>query len=224
MSLPHGLLGLLTYSDSTGYDLSKLFADSLNFFWNAQSSQIYRELDRMEKTGWVSSQVIIQEGRPNKRLYSITPDGRGEFTRWLSDFQYKPENPHNALTMRIFFGAEIDPQKTIELLEKFRQQCVGELESLQTAALHNIELYGQTFSGGGFRKAYWKITVDAGISELKTLIAWAGQSAATLKGAGQSAASLKEAGQSAATLKEAEQSAAPLKGAKQSAVSLKGAE
>ena len=72
MSLPFGLLGLLTYQDSTGYDLTKLFEESLNNFWHAQSSQIYRELERMERKGWVTSRNIIQDKRPNKRVYSIT--------------------------------------------------------------------------------------------------------------------------------------------------------
>ena len=180
MSLPHGLLGLLTYSDSTGYDLSKLFKDSLNYFWNAPSAQIYRELDRMEKTGLVSSQNIVQEGRPNKRLYSITPDGREEFSRWLSEFQYKPENFHDAMVMRIFFGAEIDPEKTIELLNEFRLKCTEELESMQTVGLQNIDLYGQSVQGGELKKIYWKITVEVGISQLRALIEWAEQSAESL--------------------------------------------
>jgi len=45
MALKHGLLGLLNYKSETGYDLDKLFKQSLNFFWKAQTSQIYRELN-----------------------------------------------------------------------------------------------------------------------------------------------------------------------------------
>lgn len=59
MSLPHGLLGLLNYKDMTGYKLSRTFDDSLSFFWKAQASQIYRELDRMETWGWLTSHVEI---------------------------------------------------------------------------------------------------------------------------------------------------------------------
>ena len=182
MSLPHGLLGLLSYADSTGYDLSKLFADSLNFFWNAPGSQIYRELDRMEKTGWVSSRGIVQEGRPNKRLYSITASGREELNRWLSDFHYKPENPHNAIIMRIFFGAEIEPEKTIELLKEFRRQCAEKLGSIQAEAMLNVDKYSQIIRGGDFKKAYWEITVDSGITPLRAMIKWADRSIETLKG------------------------------------------
>jgi len=181
MSLPHGLLGLLSYADSTGYDLSKLFNDSLNFFWNAPGSQIYRELDRMEKTGWVSSRGIVQEGRPNKRLYSITASGREELNRWLTDFQYKPEKSHSAIVMRIFFGAEIEPEKTIELLKEFRLKCIEELNSIRTTGVQNVDKYSQTIPGGKLKQAYWKIAVDGGSSNLRALIKWADRSIEVLK-------------------------------------------
>ena len=42
--LKHGILGLLNYHSLTGYEIMEVFRDSLNFFWSAQTSQIYREL------------------------------------------------------------------------------------------------------------------------------------------------------------------------------------
>ena len=47
--LKHGILGLLNYGDMTGYEIREVFNKSLNFFWQAQSSQIYRELRTLEK-------------------------------------------------------------------------------------------------------------------------------------------------------------------------------
>ena len=37
MSLKHGLLGLLNYGSMTGYELDKIFRDSLSFFWQAKT-------------------------------------------------------------------------------------------------------------------------------------------------------------------------------------------
>ncbi len=48
MALKQGLLGLLNYGEMTGYELAKAFNDSLSFFWQAQTSQIYRELNQLE--------------------------------------------------------------------------------------------------------------------------------------------------------------------------------
>jgi DNA-binding PadR family transcriptional regulator len=59
-----------------GYDLSKRFDGSVGFFWNATQQQIYRELAKLEDQGWISPQTISQQGRPDKKLYSVTDFGR----------------------------------------------------------------------------------------------------------------------------------------------------
>ena len=55
MALKQGLLGLLNYGEMTGYELAKVFNDSLSFFWQAQTSQIYRELNQLEAEGLLHS-------------------------------------------------------------------------------------------------------------------------------------------------------------------------
>lgn len=82
-SFGHGMLGLLNYGPMTGYELDKAFKESLSFFWQAQTSQIYRELDAMEQNGWLSSEYVIQKDKPNKRVYSITDTGKKELNNWL---------------------------------------------------------------------------------------------------------------------------------------------
>lgn len=64
MSLPHAILGLLTYQPMTGYDLKQVFDTSINHFWSAHQSQIYRELAALESKGQVTSQIEPQEGTP----------------------------------------------------------------------------------------------------------------------------------------------------------------
>ena len=64
--LKHGILGLLNYGDKTGYEIMTVFRDSLNHFWTAQTSQIYRELQTMEKAGWISERHVEQTGKPNE--------------------------------------------------------------------------------------------------------------------------------------------------------------
>ena len=77
MSLKHGLLGLVSSEGSmTGYELDKFFKNSLNYFWQAKTSQIYRELKAMEDLGWLTSERVIQEDKPNKKVYSITAEGK----------------------------------------------------------------------------------------------------------------------------------------------------
>ena len=83
--LKHGILGLLNYGDMTGYEIMTVFRDSLNYFWQAQTSQIYRELQGLEKNGWIKSTHIKQENKPDKNLLSITEEGKKELVAWLKD-------------------------------------------------------------------------------------------------------------------------------------------
>ena len=79
MSLEFSLLGFLQYHPMTGYDLKKVLDESTQFFWHAELSQIYPELKRLEQKGWITSASYPQEGKPDKKVYSITPVGKAEF-------------------------------------------------------------------------------------------------------------------------------------------------
>ena len=84
--LKHGILGLLNYGNMTGYEIREIFNKSLNFFWQAQSSQIYRELHTLEKNGWITMTTVEQSDKPNKNICSIKESGKVELLRWLCFF------------------------------------------------------------------------------------------------------------------------------------------
>lgn len=172
MSLAFGILGLLTYKENTGYDLTKIFEDSLNNFWHAQSSQIYRELNRMEKEGLVASRSIIQDGRPNKRLYSITDAGRKEFSEWLCVIKPGFENPHDGMLMRIFFGAD-NPEETLAALRQCREQYLKALEENCSPIRGNIEKYARMIPDGREKSRYWLMTLELGVARARATAEWA---------------------------------------------------
>ena len=78
MSLKHALLGFINYGPMTGYELKKFFDTSVAHFWNAELSQIYPALKAMESEGLVEMKVEVQDDRPNRKVYSITENGRRE--------------------------------------------------------------------------------------------------------------------------------------------------
>lgn len=107
MSLKHGLLGLLNYGKMTGYDLDKTFKDSLYYFWPAQTSQIYRELNEMERLGWLTSEIIFQTDKPNRKLYSITASGEAELRNWLAGNSLEKEFQIRSLfLLKLFFSGK----------------------------------------------------------------------------------------------------------------------
>ncbi|MCL2564437.1 MAG: PadR family transcriptional regulator [Defluviitaleaceae bacterium] len=127
LSLKHGLLGLLNYYPMTGYQLDKKFKETLGHFWQAKASQIYRELDVMEQSGWLTSERVIQDERPNKRVYSITAEGKNEFMDWLQSPEAYIKNAANtksAFLMRVFFAGETSEKEALDLLHSFRDICI----------------------------------------------------------------------------------------------------
>jgi len=174
MSLKHGLIGLLNYEPMTGYELTKFFNESLGHFWQAKASQIYRELDAMEKSGWLTSERVIQDDKPNKRVYSVTEQGKAEFTDWLTNFD--PFKPHtgkgNAFLMRIFFGGELDADCTLKLLRTSKEYSLKGIEALEGIIDEvNEEVVRQPELANSAK--YWKLTALFGKIMNKAALEWA---------------------------------------------------
>ena len=84
MSLEFAILGFLNYHPYTGYDLKKIFDSSVRHFWSADQSQIYRTLARLMDLSYVEMEKVVQEDRPDRKVYHITDSGRAELSKWLS--------------------------------------------------------------------------------------------------------------------------------------------
>ncbi|MGH3358656.1 MAG: PadR family transcriptional regulator [Nocardioidaceae bacterium] len=85
MALEHAILVSLAEKSASGYDLARRFDLSIGFFWRATHQQIYKVLARMETAGWVAATTVEQTGRPAKKMYVPTDDGRTELTRWTAE-------------------------------------------------------------------------------------------------------------------------------------------
>ena len=83
MALAHTILATLGNEAYSGYDLWKKFSQSIKCYWQASQQQIYRELGKLEKEGAIVSEIIPQEGRPDKKLYRITDKGIEILKTWL---------------------------------------------------------------------------------------------------------------------------------------------
>ena len=85
MALEHAILVSLSERAGSGLDLTRRFDRSIGFFWTATHQQIYRVLARMETDGWVTSQAVTQNGRPDKKVYDVAAAGQEELRRWLAE-------------------------------------------------------------------------------------------------------------------------------------------
>jgi DNA-binding PadR family transcriptional regulator len=82
MALGDAILVCLTERPMTGYELAKTFDSSIGFFWKADHQQIYRELTRLRERGHVQAHEVVQTGKPNKLVYTLTADGKAALRHW----------------------------------------------------------------------------------------------------------------------------------------------
>lgn len=69
-------LGMLTDGPASGYDMKKQFESSFGHFFPAGYGSIYPALATLARDGLVEFEEVPQEGRPDRKVYSITEAGR----------------------------------------------------------------------------------------------------------------------------------------------------
>ncbi|MFD2399005.1 PadR family transcriptional regulator [Prauserella oleivorans] len=99
MSLRYALIALLTSRPMTGYDLSKSFSRSVAHVWHAPDSQIYPELNRMERDGLLDSVEVPWGKKGTKKEYHVTDAGLADFRKWMES-PLVPQRQRDPLTSR----------------------------------------------------------------------------------------------------------------------------
>ena len=113
MALGDAILACLTERPMTGYELAKTFDSSVGFFWKADHQQIYRELSKLRDRGYIQGREVMQTGKPNKLIYTLTPEGRTALRHWAA----RPSTPPSIkddLLVRLYAldCVDIEPLRT----------------------------------------------------------------------------------------------------------------
>lgn len=132
MSLPHLLLGLLTEEPATGYDLERRMRTDLDPIWRAKFSQIYPELARLRRAGYVVLRVLGPRRGPRRNRYRITAAGRRELRRWLSE-ESVPSRGRDDLLARIALLDTLPPNERREALSQAERGVGDEIARLRAA-------------------------------------------------------------------------------------------
>ena len=83
-SLGYALMCLLARRDRSGYELSLFTSPPRNYLlWSARHSQIYPELAKLTSAGLIDFSHVMQERRPDKKVYRLTKSGRDRLRQWV---------------------------------------------------------------------------------------------------------------------------------------------
>jgi DNA-binding PadR family transcriptional regulator len=80
----YAILSLLAKIPLSGYDIVREIKKPHSFFYGqVQFSQVYPELARLRASELVTSRIIEQQGKPDKRVYTISPLGLQVLKSWV---------------------------------------------------------------------------------------------------------------------------------------------
>lgn len=125
-------LGLLSLGEACGYDLKKRFEALFRHFFSAGYGSIYPALAELADDGLVTCRTVAQDGKPERKVYSITARGRRQFRDALRHTQPQHKLRSEFLAM-IYFAELMDPERLESLLD-------DRLRQLREAEAHIAEI------------------------------------------------------------------------------------
>ncbi|MGP3954651.1 PadR family transcriptional regulator [Nonomuraea sp. 3N208] len=126
MALRHAVLAALLDGEYSGYQLTKIFDVGVANFWYAAPQQLYAELTKLEAGGLVAGREVVQQGRPNKRVFKVTDTGVEE----LASFAAAPAKPlliREDLAVKVHAVDVLDPAPLIAQLQERAEQAAAKL-------------------------------------------------------------------------------------------------
>jgi DNA-binding PadR family transcriptional regulator len=114
------VLGLLRHGPSHGYALMKELRRRSG--WSTNPGNFYRELQRLAAEGLLRIVANPADADPRRSSYEITPAGEASFDHWLSEPVSLTSARMDALTLRVLFLSEADPDEARAMLERWHDE------------------------------------------------------------------------------------------------------
>ncbi len=131
-------LAVLFDTEASGYEIRKMSTGGeFTYFVEASFGSIYPALAKLEDENLVTSRIEVQEGRPAKKVYSITEAGRRE----LLDSLYQKLNP-DVFRSEFLLFARFASRLPRTLVEERINERIAEFD----AEIANLERIGASVS------------------------------------------------------------------------------
>jgi DNA-binding PadR family transcriptional regulator len=165
------VLGLLAGGERSGYELAKLAERSVAYLWTPSRSQIYKVLPRLVAAGFARVREVEQQGRPDKALHAITPEGRKALELWLDEIEEEPGGGHVVFALKLFFCAEASPATALAHLAAYRRFLEQRLSAYEA-----IEADADMSEPG-----YPEHVLRHGLTRVRATLAWIDETSAAIE-------------------------------------------
>jgi PadR family transcriptional regulator AphA len=174
----YAVLGALSHGPMSGYDVKRGLETIVGHFWHESFGQIYPILRQLVADGQATVDIERSRGRPERRVYTLTPLGRTELSRWLAEPVEQHQRPRHELLLKLFFGAGVSRATTLGLVERHRH----EVEAL-VATYGALEAELQQPGGDDDRSLpFWLATLRYGQLTAQATLQWCDETAEVIRG------------------------------------------
>jgi DNA-binding PadR family transcriptional regulator len=135
MPLHHAVLALLAEKPAHGYELKGSFEQAVGDQWGGLNiGHLYQILDRLSRDQLIESERQPQPVKPDRVVHHLTPAGRAELDRWLSEPGARLRGYRDDFFLKLMAAAQAGDQDTLDgVLHRQRAHLLQELHSLAEA-------------------------------------------------------------------------------------------
>ena len=156
-------LGALTEGDKSGYEIKRCFEEAFSHFFVAGFGSIYPALAELSRSGLVTCENVEQEGRPDKKVYSLTPAGE----RLLIDELLMTPPRHKVRSeflVLIYFAHLLPPTRLAAIIDERIAQWELTVAGIEACAASND---AHTSPGMRFARGYGRAVIGAALSYVR---------------------------------------------------------
>ena len=141
-------LAVLSYGDCSGYEIKKTCEEGpFSHIQEIGFSSIYPALAKLLDDGTVTVTAHAQEGRPDKKVYSLTPKGRMALLDAL-DEPTGPDRVRSDFTFRMLFAHLLSPRALEDMIDDRLEHLKSEIARIEERMATGGQDPGQTFVMG----------------------------------------------------------------------------
>lgn len=162
----YSILGILSISPATGYDIKKYSDTVLSGFWNENFGHIYPTLKKLADAGMI--EIIPGRKKDRKIMYGITEKGRQELETWLSE-ETMPQPVRSEFMLKLLFSSSQPKDTVIKRIREYRKRYENSLEKYRRM---ESELEDGIAAVSDERALYLKAVLRRGILSDEAVLRW----------------------------------------------------
>ncbi|MFF8356498.1 PadR family transcriptional regulator [Streptomyces chartreusis] len=113
------VLGIIDkLGEASAYDVKGEAARTVAPFWSVPHAQVYAQCDRLLEAGLLSQ--VRQESGRNRRVLTLTHEGRAALQEWLGDPEFVPVEARERGILKLWFGGQPDVLAPVQVDEHRR--------------------------------------------------------------------------------------------------------